>query len=437
MNSDYEKIYAFVKSLTIIDTHEHLPAFENLRSQKTDILAEYLSQYFSSDLKSAGLTEAAYQQAIDISKPLMERWRMVEPYWENCRHTGYGRALDLTARDIYGLPGVKSETIEELNRLFLDSLSEEHFKQILSKHSKIAVGLLHAIPKDEQGKLIFTSRLKCDNSFFRSVYPVDRLIFPQEIEDIKIIERETGISITCFEEWLAACDVMMESALKHGAVAFKSAHAYQREIRYDSARLSDAQAEFDDLFSYYHMGTYLPSYFYPGKNFQNYMMHRILKFANCREFPFQFHTGIQEGNGNIVSNSDPALLTPLFLRYPNVRFDIFHMGYPYEHVLSALAKNFPNVFIDMCWAHIVSPEASVQALSEWIEAVPINKISAFGGDYLFIDGVYGHQYIARENVSRVLAEKVSRGLFDLDRAKQIATLLFYGNPKEIFKLDNI
>ena len=30
----------------------------------------------------------------DASKPLMERWNMVEPYWEYNRHTGYGQAVD-------------------------------------------------------------------------------------------------------------------------------------------------------------------------------------------------------------------------------------------------------------------------------------------------------------------------------------------------------
>ena len=74
-----------------------------------------------------------------------------------------------------------------------------------------------------------------------------------------------------------------------------------------------------------------------------------------------------------------------------------------------LAKNFPNVHLDMCWAHIVSPNASVLALQEWIDTVPLNKISAFGGDYLFVDGVYGHQHLARADVVRALAAKVEEG----------------------------
>jgi predicted TIM-barrel fold metal-dependent hydrolase len=162
-----------------------------------------------------------------------------------------------------------------------------------------------------------------------------------------------------------------------------------------------------------------------------------LHLAAKKNLTFQFHTGLQEGNGNIIYNSDPSLLSNLFLEYPDVDFDLFHMGYPYQNVVSALAKNFPNVYIDMCWAHIISPEASVNALIEWIDSVPVNKISAFGGDYIFIDGVYGHQYIARGNVSKSLTKKVNDGVFGIDRAKEISEMLFYTNPCKIFKLENI
>ena len=71
---------------------------------------------------------------------------------------------------------------------------------------------------------------------------------------------------------------------------------------------------------------------------------------------------------------------------------------------------------------------------EWLDAVPYNKISAFGGDYCFVDAVYGHQYLARVDVSKALAIKVQDGVFGVDKAKEIAHALFYDNPLRIFKL---
>jgi predicted TIM-barrel fold metal-dependent hydrolase len=167
---------------------------------------------------------------------------------------------------------------------------------------------------------------------------------------------------------------------------------------------------------------------------ENFMMHHCLSIAEEREMTYQFHTGIQEGHGNKLGNSDPELMCNLFLKYPGVTFDVFHIGYPYQNKLCALAKMFPNVIIDMAWANIISPEACVRGLVEWLDAVPANKICGFGGDYLFPDGVVGHAAIARENVSRALAEKVDRGIFDLDRGKEIASMLFVDTPKRIFSL---
>jgi predicted TIM-barrel fold metal-dependent hydrolase len=234
---------------------------------------------------------------------------------------------------------------------------------------------------------------------------------------------------------LEAAEAALENALKHGVVALKSALAYQRSLRYERTTKHEAEREFNELFSVKHRGNYMPQVFSLGEHFQNYMMHFILGLANKKNLTVQFHTGLQEGYGNILSNSEPSLLANLFLEYPDVDFDLFHMGYPYQHVVSAHAKNFQNVYIDMCWAHIISPEASVHALSEWLDSVPVNKISAFGGDYIFIDGVYGHQYMARRNACRTMTDKVHAQVFDIERAKEICKMLFYDNPLKIFKLE--
>jgi hypothetical protein len=74
------------------------------------------------------------------------------------------------------------------------------------------------------------------------------------------------------------------------------------------------------------------------------------------------------------------------------------------------------------------------ALDDFLDAVPYNKISAFGGDFCLADGVYGHLLIARENVAKVLAKKVCDGVFDIAEAKHIASRLFYDNPKALFRL---
>ena len=84
-------------------------------------------------------------------------------------------------------------------------------------------------------------------------------------------------------------------------------------------------------------------------------MDQIIRQAIEYRRPIQIHTGLQEGTGNVVTNSRPTHLINLFIRYPDARFDLFHAGYPYHHELAALAKNFANVYADLCWVPIISP----------------------------------------------------------------------------------
>ncbi len=100
----------------------------------------------------------------------------------------------------------------------------------------------------------------------------------------------------------------------------------------------------------------------------------------------------------------------------------------------ALAKNFPNVCLDLCWLYIISPTAATRMLHEAIETVPANKIFAFGGDFIIPEGAYGHSVLARRVVSRVLTEKVEEGYLAEDEAVRLARRLLQENAAVFFRL---
>lgn len=426
MDTIYEEILGVTSSLPVIDTHEHLPPRESGREQETDVLKEYLTHYFDRDLISAGLPSSDYEKVIDHSRPLKERWALVEPFWDMCRYTGYGRSLQKSVHGLYGIEEISGRTLEELNGHFQEGLrSEDHFNYVLQKKCGIRKSLT----------IIREQDLSHDEELFEAVYQVDHLIAPKNEDHINRIRQDSGIEITSFENWLVACEILMKDALANGAVAFKSGLAYERSLHYELTTRHKAEKGFLKSFRIIrNQPDGSKPVFLVGKAFQDYMMHFVLGFAERNRLVVQFHTGLQEGSGNLVSNSHPVLLSNLILQYRNVKFDLFHIGYPYQHVMGTLAKNNPNVYIDMCWAHMISPTVCRQVLAEWIDTVPLNKISAFGGDYAFVDGVYGHLQMARENVSSVLADKVTEGLFPMEKAQEIAKLFFYDNPRSLFDL---
>jgi uncharacterized protein len=418
-----------LEGMPVIDTHEHLPHGEDVRERATDVLKEYLQHYMSSDLVSAGLPAADLARARDHHGPLRERWRLVEPYWEACRYTGYGRALDIAVRRIYSIDGVRGSTIEALDAAFRAALAPGHYRRVLKDLCGIRVSILDG----------FFGGMECDRTYFRRVWqPYYDVLQPGSGTTITGTERELGLSIRSLDDWMNAFVLELDLSYKKGAIALKSTSAYHRSLRFEPVSYATARSAFAAcLGAWESRGRKAEDNFPVPVEVQDFMMHHMLRVANERGLIFQFHTGLQEGNGNTISNSDPSLMANLFLAYPNVRFDIFHISYPYQGIATTLAKNFPNVTVDMCWAHIISPSASRAALSDFIDAVPSTKISAFGGDYGFVDGVCGHLCMARENVARVLAEKVEEGTLDRGQAIPLGHALFYDNPRRIFRLDDV
>jgi hypothetical protein len=422
----YNHLFDHIQSLKIIDTHEHLP-FESERSMTMDVLEEWLIHYFVCDLVSAGLSDEDLVTVRDSKQDLKKRWDIVEPYWHAAESTGYGRSLAIAARDIYGIDAINGQTIEELNRLFVASRERGgHYKFVLKEKSGISLSIRDsmAIPyKETDDPFVFTMR-------------TDNFICPTHNNQIRDMAVAVGMTVHTLDDWMEVTRRHIEKNLngKNRVVCLKSGLAYSRSLRYEKVTYSEAENAFNELFQDNNLPEWRPP-IKVAKVLADWMMHFVCKVADDNKLVYQIHTGLQEGFGNVIYDSNPTLLTNLFLEYRNVKFDIFHMGYPYVMEMGNLAKNFRNVFIDMCWGHIISPEAARRAIVEWLDAVPANKISAFGGDYGFIDGVYGHQLIARQNVASALSQKVADGTISISRAEEIATWMFIENPKRIFNLE--
>jgi hypothetical protein len=427
MNALYEQLREYVFGLEIIDTHEHLPAREEWRDQRRDVLGEYLVHYMNCDLVSAGLRREQLAEVTDPSKPLTQRWHTIEPFWQAARNTGYARALDIAVRDLYGIARIDGTTIEPVNEAFCAARKAGGtYQNVLKRKSKIRISILDAILGGGQD---------CDHRYFAPVARLDDFVLVQNVGELRTLAARAKFpSIHTLSDLEDACERVLDDVIAHGMVCLKTGVAYARPLRFEKVRRSDAENEFNALFADTNFPCNEGAFRGGTCRLQDHMMHHVMRLADRRGLTIQVHTGLQEGNGNHVRHADPSLLTNLFMEYSNVRFDCFHIGYPYQQVLAALAKNFRNVYIDFAWAHIISPTAAVHALVEYLDSVPANKISGFGGDYILVDGVYGHQYIARENIARALAIKIDQGAFDMDYARQVARMVLHDNPVAIFGL---
>ena len=120
------------------------------------------------------------------------------------------------------------------------------------------------------------------------------------------------------------------------------------------------------------------------------------------------------------------------MRYPQARFVLMHNAYPYSDELIAIAKHYPNAYIDMCWAWSIDPYSACDTLRRAIHAVPSNKVFAFGGDTLWPSASVAYAAQARAWLSRALEAEVHDGLLTEREAIAYATRLMRENQLDCF-----
>ncbi len=433
MDNSYQEIRKHVGSIRLIDTHEHLPPESERVNKVVDVLSQFYLHYASSDLVSAGMSPEDLLYIKDTKIPLDYRWAVFEPWWDRIRNTGYSRCMEIAARDLYGVDGINSETYKQLSRKMMERNKEGLYKWVLQEKAGIDICVLDTLREDYD----------VDKDLFVPVLRVSEYASPRNVKDLEVLGKRFGNPIHNLGDYVNLVKGRFD-ALEGRVAALKIALAYDRSLHFEKRTFSEAEESLNKIFKTRGFSwTPIEGTEYselaqdgPGKEellpLQDYLVHLSIQEASRRGIPIQIHTGLHEGNKNIISNSNPELLVNLFLEYGEAKFDIFHGGWPYSSQLSALAKNFQNVYIDMCWMHIISPSRAVSALDEWLDEVPVNKIMGFGGDFLCVEGSYGHSVMARDNVAKVLAGKVDDGIYGMDEAKKYADWILRDNPRRLF-----
>jgi predicted TIM-barrel fold metal-dependent hydrolase len=124
----------------------------------------------------------------------------------------------------------------------------------------------------------------------------------------------------------------------------------------------------------------------------------------------------------------------LLAAYPEARFVLMHIGYPYSGEMVALAKHYPNAFVDLCWAWSVDPYRAVDFVRSLIHAAPINKLFAFGGDTHWPSAALAYAWQARSWLARALSAEVSEGLLSEVQAIGVAEAVMFRNQQACFDL---
>jgi len=420
----YERLMNYADSMKIIDTHEHLQPHKNFLGDAPDVLCDYLSHYISTDLQSAGMRGDELEAVRDHRACINERYSALEPWLDAVRNTSYFRALDISARKLHGVNGITRETIEELNERFKASAIQPGYPRRIMQD-------VCNIEKTINDYWTWDMPMACTELFAPTwqsnayMTYTDDHIPPHEPTDDPIPRGEHEPETRSLEEYCEQYRRRFAKQKAEGMVTLKSPVAYWRPLYFEDVSRDEAEKLYNEAIK--------SKSNFPRK-LQDYMMHFILQVANEEEFVIQIHTGIQEGMRHNLEDSNPMLLKNLFGKYPDLTFDLFHTGYPFERELAVLAKTHPNVYVDFCWSHLISPFGARNAFYEMLDVIPYTKIFGFGGDYLFFDGVIGHLTMAKQNLCMVLAQRIAHGECDVELAERILQAVLYDNAKRVFKV---
>jgi predicted TIM-barrel fold metal-dependent hydrolase len=414
-----QRIKELIDTMRIVDTHEHLYNPDYLKQSTLMDFMLLFQMHNIYDFISAGLSPSEYLFLQGDSLSPVQKWRIIKPYWDGSSNTGYNRISLLAADKLFDIDEINENTVIPLSEKIKKAYQTDWFNNVIVKKCNIEY-----IIQDDKINGINDNKVLYVNRFtswltVRSKYRIDSIAVTQ-ISQIRTLE-----------DFVSSLESSFRQSVEKGMVAVKISVAYSRPLNFENVKVEAARKVFRSMMDSEEEKKFT---FAESKPLQDYMLFRLLDLAKKYKLPVVIHTGLQAGNRNRIDNSNPILLSNLFEEYPEIKFSLFHGSYPYGGELAAIAKTFPNVYIDMCWLYAISPSYSERYLHEWIETVPANKIMAFGGDYNNVENIYGELLVAKQIITRVLTDKVRERYISEDKAKMIAKMILHDNAIKFYNL---
>lgn len=417
-----------VAETPFIDTHEHLVEESRRLEGKPggplpcNDWGLLFSHYVDSDLLVAGMPQADYRQLVSPEVAEDAKWPLLEPWWPLVQNTGYGQAVQITLRDLYGVEHLDGRSIRRVADGYRSWIKPGFYARVLRETARIEscqVNSLEApFQESQQPDLLMQDLSLMSFSPFGGsgwTWMTDR----------------DGQKATDLAGYHRVIDHYFD---RYGpyAVAVKTQVAYARALDFADVPAEQAAAPFQKLLNKE------PVTDAERKLADDHLFWYGVRRATQHGLPVKLHTGYYAGHNSMPLArvaANPADVSVLLRRSRDTTFVLMHIGYPYQEEMLAVAKHYPNAVIDMCWAWIINPAASERFLRDFLVTAPSNKILTFGGDYIPVECVVGHAALARHGLARTLRGLAADGWLDRANALDLVEPLMRGNARKLFRVD--
>lgn len=403
----------------LCDTHEHLRRHHDFQLDQVDVLSALFDNYVTSDLVVAGASPESVDHLINPQAgPVSERFRAVEAAWNRCRYTGYGEAVQMAAEHFYDLMELTPESLEAAADDHARLMATRSRRRILQEdahldHVQIDDFTMEIVPDDE------------DRHFF--LYDISLMELVSGTPDPEALHRLTGVSVTNLNDLQRAMEQLF-ALYGREAVACKTQHAYQRTLAWERRERSDAAVALDRWL--------LQPEAVSAQDrlvLGDWCLDLGAHLAREHALPIKIHTGYYAGHSRMPLDFISCRhLCGLLAAHLDTDFVLMHNSYPYAPELAALAKHYPNVYIDMCWAWSINPFDAMTMLRHAIHSVPINRIFAFGADTHWPTAAYAYAMQARWWLTHTLEREIADGYLNEAAARDIAERVMSQNQYDCF-----
>ncbi len=350
-----------------------------------------------------------------------EKWRLFAPYYALIQDGSYCRAAHLAMERFYGIGLLTSlADAERLTAAIRAANQPGLYRRVLKEACHIRTAMNYGSLSD-------------DPEFFAPVLFVTHFA---EVSKPVIRELEDTLHVSCgrLSSYVEAVRERLRRWKAEGMKGIKFHFAYMRDLAFAPRTHAEAEEVFNRVMEEGYGWRGVSLGYAESRPLQDYMVHRLIEMAGELEVPVVFHSALQAYTEHNADDARPLRLWNLPHRYRHVDFVLLHSGLPWLDDAALLAKHYPNVYLDMGWDHLMSPELSTRALTAWIDLLPMNKIFGFGGDYCVVEKVYGHLLLARRDIARALADKMDRDGMSPERAHAWCRAMLVENPGRVFRL---
>jgi len=307
------------------DHHHSYPVFDQ---ERDDYGYRHLLGYAEADLVTAAGTHPQVDLMTDEG---------VAKYWPMIRMTGYGRAVDLGCQALFGL-SFGAENADALTEVLQATIRGKDTATVFDHY-------VHSLAKNKwtiHDRRFWIDQLGTESTYDDGMYP----------DSYRFVVRMDSL-LDIVDAVVAAVDAAIDRCLATGQLAgIKIGMAYQRDLAVGDPTRHEAELAFNRIRSrkvfwdgiQQNTGAVDAK---AGRALGDYMFHKLIQRAADDDLPVQIHTGYLAGNWGSLSGTRSMLLIPIFDKYRNVRFDLFHATWPWTSELGTIAKNYPNVWADM------------------------------------------------------------------------------------------